>query len=304
MKSDWIWALTCLLLKGGLVLGLAGFLFTFVLFWRNAQPPRSPSLSPEFPFLPTEEVTFRTCDGLRLRGSLSLVDATRPTIILCHGVGANRTDMAPFAHLLSGQGRMNVFSFDFRAHGESEGRFSSYGAFEQRDLEAALDFLDRRMVQKEYGVMGISMGASVGILVASRDQRIKALWVDSPYIDLAQTIENYMKLLYHFPRFPFTPFTLLSYRLLFRTAAQEISPMRVVGQMAPRPVMIVNGLSDDRIQPELAQRLYAKAKEPKSLWLIPGAGHLEGHLVATTEYNERLLAFFEKAFSLAKESPF
>ena len=296
MKSDWV-SLIFLAVKCAVALGAGCFLLTFILLWKNIQPLRSPFLPLEKASLPTEEVTFQTSDGLHLKGSLSLLDPVRPTILLCHGVGANRRDLSPFAQLLYEKGRMNVFLFDFRAHGESEGRLTSYGAYEQRDLEAALAFLDQRVPRKEYGFMGISMGGSVGILVASHDKRLKALWVDSPYINLAETMEAYMRLLYHLPRFPFGPFTLNSYWLLFRTSAWEISPINAVERLAPRPLMIVNGLADERIPPALAQRLYEKAKEPKSLWLIPGAGHLEGHQVNPTEYDERLLSFFKKALS-------
>lgn len=296
MKSVWFWTILWFLLRGGVLLGVGCFLFTFLLFWKNAQPPRYPLLYPEAPTLPLEEVAFRTADGVVLKGSLSLKDPKRPTLLICHGVGANRADLYPFAQLLYEKGKWNIFAFDFRAHGQSGGRLTSYGALEQRDLEAALAFLDKKPLRREYGFLGVSMGASVGILVAARDTRLKAIWVDSPYADLPEAIRTYLKTFFRLPEFPFFGFTLLSYRLLFHRGADEVSPIKKVGQIAPRPLMIVSGLADERIRPDVSQRLYEKALEPKSLWLIPGAGHLEGHAIETQSYNERLLRFFEKAF--------
>ena len=297
MKGTWFWTGVWLLLEWGTILGGGLFLFTFVLFCKNAHPPRHPSLYPEAPSIPLEEVTFQTTDGIVLRGSFSFRDSKRPTIVLCHGVGANQTDLYPFAQVLYEKGGFNVFSFDFRAHGQSAGRLTSYGAHEQRDLEAALTFLDETPLRRDYGFMGVSMGASVGILVAARDVRLKAVWVDSPFIDLTEAIKIYLKTFYHLPEFPFLPLALLSYRLLFHKPPEEVSPIKVVDQISPRPLMVVNGLLDDRMQPKLTQKLYEKAKEPKSLWLIPLAGHLEGHLLEPQSYNERLLTFFS---SLAK----
>lgn len=291
----------CLLLEWGVVLGAGLFMFTFILFWKNAHPPRYLSLYPEIYPIPLEEVTFQTADGIVLRGSFSFQDPKRPTILLCHGVGADQRDLYSFVQLLYEKGGFNVFAFDFRAHGQSGGRLTSYGALEQRDLEAALTFLDQRPLRRDYGFLGVSMGASVGILVAARDARLKAIWVDSPYIDLREAIKTYLKTFYHLPQFPFLAFTLLSYRLLFHRSPEEVSPIKKVDQIAPRPLMIVNGLLDDRMRPELAQKLYEKAKEPKSLWLIPGAGHLEGHMLEPQIYNERLLTFFS---SLAKRADF
>ena len=297
MKLAWFGAFIWVGLKWAVALGFGSFLLTLFLLWRNAHPPRYPYQYPPHPVIPLEEVTFTTSDGIRLKGSFSWVDPDRPTVLLCHGIGANRTDLYPFAELLVTKGKMNVFSFDFRAHGESAGSLTSYGALEMRDLASALDFLEGRGLSRNYGCMGISMGGSVALLVASRDQRIRAVWVDSPYSDLGESIAIHLQLLYHLPSFPFLPLAFLSYRLLFGVPIQEVSPIRSVGKVSPRPLFITSGGADDRMRPAAMRQLYEEAKDPKDLWIIPGAGHLEGHLLRSSEYDERLLRFFTTALA-------
>lgn len=52
---------------------------------------------------------------------------------------------------------------------------------------------------------------------------------------------------------------------------QPIEPLRYVGRIAPRPLILINGAADDRIPRESAELLYAAAGEPKRLiWLDTG----------------------------------
>src|SRR5262249_37906574 len=54
------------------------------------------------------------------------------------------------------------------------------------------------------------------------------------------------------------------------------SPLEVVGQIAPVPILIVHGSADPFFPPEEAEHLYKQAGEPKDLWIMPGGGHAEG----------------------------
>ena len=60
-----------------------------------------------------------------------------------------------------------------------------------------------------------------------------------------------------------------------------------------RPLLMMHGQMDAYIRPEMAQRLFALAREPKELWLIPEAKHNLGLHVAGDEYRRRVQAFFD-----------
>jgi alpha-beta hydrolase superfamily lysophospholipase len=55
----------------------------------------------------------------------------------------------------------------------------------------------------------------------------------------------------------------------------NFKPERVVDRISPRPVLIAHGERNDFMPIDEAQSLYAKAKEPKELLIVPGAKHLE-----------------------------
>lgn len=279
-----------------LVLTGGCFLLTFFLLLRNAFLPRYPyEVSLEAVGLSGEDLQFKSRDGTLLSGTLLLSGPKEATVILCHGVGANRFDLLDIARVLHQKGSFNVLLFDFRAHGRSQGRMTSFGYREQWDLLGALDTLDRRQdLSGPYGLYGVSMGGVVGMLVAAEDARIQSVFVDSPFSDLKEIISRHVERLYFLPRFPFAKMGHLSYHLLFLKDPAEISPVEAVHRISPRSFYLVNGAEDERMTPQEAKRLFERAHHPRHLWLVPGAGHLEGRSAASDQYDQALLQFFEQ----------
>ncbi len=64
--------------------------------------------------------------------------------------------------------------------------------------------------------------------------------------------------------------------------------------MEYRGCFLIHGLDDTIIAPANSRRDYAAAREPKSLWLVPGAGHAASRAVAGAEYDRRVVTFFRR----------
>jgi alpha-beta hydrolase superfamily lysophospholipase len=88
--------------------------------------------------------------------------------LLCHGLGSSKSNALPVAeHLL--RAGYNVLAFDFRAHGESAGHVSTFGARERLEVLAAVEWLRRerpRQSERIFGV-GASMGAAALVAAAA-----------------------------------------------------------------------------------------------------------------------------------------
>lgn len=267
-----------------------------VLFLRSTCLPRLPlAETPQQYNLPSVTVHFQATDGLRLEGWKIPADPSRPWIILCHGVGSNRADLLEIAAGLHAV-RFNLLLFDFRGHGGSAGRSTSFGWLEQRDLEGVLVFLGQQpdVPEKPYGVYGISMGAAVALMVGARDERVAAVAVDSPYTSLEETLGRHLTLMYPLlPKVPFLWFVLATYRLRFGVWPREVSPEVSAGQLAPRPLLLIHGGSDPRMPLDQAKQMFAQASEPKDLWVVERAGHLESYALAPQVYLDRLGRFFQ-----------
>jgi pimeloyl-ACP methyl ester carboxylesterase len=56
---------------------------------------------------------------------------------------------------------------------------------------------------------------------------------------------------------------------------EPLPPADAAARISPIPLLIVHGDKDVYFPPEHGHQLYASAREPKELWLLPGFGHAE-----------------------------
>jgi pimeloyl-ACP methyl ester carboxylesterase len=113
-------------------------------------------------------------------------------ILVAHGYGDKRTE--EFHALFASHG-YGVLAWDFRAHGQSEGEFSSLGYYETLDAKAARDFALVQPGVDHIGAWGGSMGAVTMIRASAQYPEIEALVADSPFA----TLEDEMDLRVPFP---------------------------------------------------------------------------------------------------------
>lgn len=267
------------------------------IFYMNSHPPRYPVyIHPSKFGLEYEDVSFGATDGVRLKGWFINGNGKGelPTLIICHGLGAARSDFTEIAAGLS-RGGYNVLLFDFRGHGESDKKASSFGYLEQNDLIGALRYVKSRgdVDYNKIGVYGFSMGGAVAILVASKTEEIKAIIADSSYTSLKEQGKRLFKDSF-LPSFLFLPPLVWMYELFFHVDAEEVSTVDAVGKISPRGLMIIGGGADEQMPSSDAMQLFAAAKEPKELWLIPGAVHGGTIYMSGDEYGKRILRFLDR----------
>jgi fermentation-respiration switch protein FrsA (DUF1100 family) len=268
---------------------------SIILFIKTTFSHRTPLIStPDSLGIPFERVSFRATDGMLLSGWKMTSDLKNPWIIACHGMGTNRDGLLGIATKLL-KAKYNVLLFDFRGHGQSNGKTISFGWQEKRDLEGAIAFLGSQpeVSDSPYGVYGISMGAAVAIMVAAYDERIKAVVADGSFSRLEESIAVHMRLFYKITRMPFIWFVNIGYFLRFGVHTNRVSPIDCIDKISPRAVLIIQGESDRMTPPNGGKMLFEKAKEPKQLWFAREADHLEGIELYPQEYCSRVVDFFD-----------
>ena len=269
---------------------LAAFFFLFASLWGfyiSVKPPKIvSSISPKDLGLPYEEVSFLTQDKVTLRGWLVRhPNATRvKTVIALHGYPADKGNILPVIAFLSKS--YNLLLFDFRYLGASEGRYSTIGANETRDLESAIDFLKGRGV-REIGVWGFSMGGAVALMAAPNRPEIKAVVSESSYAQL----DLMAPLLFQFPllRHPLAWLTGLWARLFLGINLKKVSPMDSAKNLKI-PVLIVHSKGDNLIPFDHAKLLQEALKGNRKAEFWFHENFLHGQLAA--DYHKRIGDFF------------
>jgi pimeloyl-ACP methyl ester carboxylesterase len=115
----------------------------------------------------------------------------RGTILALHGYMDTKENMMHWALYLAQQG-FRVVLVDLRGHGRSTGNAIGYGAFEARDVSQVIDELARRgLAGSTVGVLGVSYGASTGLLLAARDSRVAAVVALEPFSNAEQAVVEF-----------------------------------------------------------------------------------------------------------------
>ena len=259
----------------------------------------SPYFMPDF-----ETVHFPSRQrGINLTGWFVANNADAPAVILTHGLNGCKCSprILTTAGMLHRNG-FNVLMYDMRDHGESDiedGR-AAIGNEEYQDLLGAWDWLvnEKHFDPNRVGVFGESLGAGTTLIAFGQEPRLAAAFVDSPYSDLPQIIDEELAR-NNYPLF-LAPGGIFMARLVAGDNLTAFSPKDAITNDAGRPIYIVHGTGDTRIDvhhtrqlAELASQLGANVR----VWIPEGVGHVEAVFALPDEYERRLVTFFLDSLS-------
>ena len=231
-------------------------------------------------------VWFEADDGVRLHGWLLPAQAvSRGTILFLHGNAENVSTHIGSVAWLPAEG-FNIFLIDYRGYGLSEGMPTLDGL--HRDVAAAIEtvFAIDGVDANRVALFGQSLGGSIAITAVARSphkRRFAALIVEgafSGYRSIAR--EALARTWLTWP---------LQWPLSF-AVDDEYRPIEVIARISPVPVLIVQGEEDPVVPVSHAEAFYAAAGEPKALWLVPRAGHID--VFRSPQYRGRLLEYLQR----------
>jgi dipeptidyl aminopeptidase/acylaminoacyl peptidase len=233
-----------------------------------------------------QEVSFPGPGGLTLAGWVA-PSRNRAAIVLVHGTNTERSSVLNEARILSAAG-FGILAYDLPGQGASTGQ-TRWGANERQSISSAVDWLLTRpdVDPARIGAMGISMGGYILTQAASADSRIRSVVLSAPPTDVdVQTryASNYWGALSEIPA---------SWALKASgMPLHEMLPLDVVRNISPRALLILGGTLDKIVPEYMPRQLYASAGQPKELWIVDGAHHVDYFHVVPEEYRRRLNDFF------------
>ena len=226
-----------------------------------------------------EDVLFDTVDGVRLHGWW--VPAARaPVFVWFHGNAGNISHRLENIKLLHDLVGVQVFIFDYREYGRSQGRISREGTF--LDAAAAYRYVTeaRGVPARDVVLFGRSLGTALATDIAV-NHPCRALILESAFTNSREMAKLLAPFLFDWrPKVPYDNLGRIGYVAV--------------------PVLIIHGTDDEIIPVDMARRVFEAAAEPKELYLIPGSHHNDTYLVGGQEYIRRLRDFMEKAAALKR----
>ena len=260
-------------------------------FYSSIRPPRIiSSITPRDLKMDYQDVSFKTADGLTLRGwYIPSAKSTEKTLILLHGYPADKGNILPALAFLHED--FNLLLFDFRYLGKSEGSYSTAGAKEVEDLLAAIQFLKTRGI-KEVGVWGFSMGGAVALMAIEKAPEIRAVISESSYASLAAMALELLRI--PLLNYPIAYLVGVWAKLFLGIDVREASPADRI-RNTTLPILLIHSSADAVIPFSHARLLQqALAKNPNAeFWFNEQFAHGQ----FASDYRTRIKEFFLKHLS-------
>jgi len=281
------------------VLGISAYVGWSLIHPERAELPKfSSNIVIEY-----EDVQFKDINNtITLKGWNFKAKNSDKTIIMAHGYRNNRLQFdEKTLDLISGlQSKgFNVFTFDFRNSGISEGDKTTIGIKEKDDLLGAIKYV-KSIGGKHIVLVGFSMGASTAIHAAAENADVEAVIADSPFADLDAYLKDNLSVWSSLPKVPFNDTILFMLKFIANLDPKTMVPKKDIQSVAPRPVMLIHGKDDDAIPIKNSEEIYEAYtqinKENITFWKVDGAKHVGSYEKNTEEYIKNIYDFLEKVY--------
>lgn len=220
-------------------------------------------------------------------------------VILQHGFKSDREELLEEAAMLANKG-YGVLVSSIRAHDVNEGELIAFGLKEMPDIDAWVKFLQDQDGIESIGMLGNSLGASLIIQYAAEHEAIKAVVAHSAFSSMRDTINTSVRYFTDLPAFPFASLIRFWAEQEIGGDIDDIDAKKWIGNISPRPILILHSVSDVAISPESGELLFAAAAEPKELWQVDGVDHAAFDTQLAEEFESKVVCFFDQ-FLLGRE---
>ncbi|HKY12469.1 MAG TPA: alpha/beta hydrolase [Gaiellaceae bacterium] len=235
-----------------------------------------------------ENVEFRTSDGLTLKGWY-IPSKNGAAVISFPGRSGTRKP----AKMLARHG-YGVLLFDRRGEGESHGDPNGFGWQGERDVHAAVTFLQGRadVDPERIGGIGLSVGGEMMIEAAAESTALKAIVSEG---GSGRSVRDIVANPGGSWQDIFGNALATASTAVFTSNMPPADLRSLVPKIAPRAVFFIYGERGQSVEEPANRAFYEDAGQPKAIWEVPDAGHVGGINAQPVEYERRVVGFFDNA---------
>ena len=244
-----------------------------------------------------QDCYIRSADGLLLHGSYLPAAGAKRYVLLSHGYrGSGFGDFAYIAKFLHENGCSLLF-IDQRCCGLSQGKYITFGAKEQWDVQQWAYYIAKRNKEKlPIYLYGESMGASAVLMASGHNlpKEVKGLIADCGFHSMKGQLRDIAASWFHLNWVELLLFRVDLFCGLLAGFHMKDADTTEAMKTNQRPVLFFHGGKDTYVEPKNTRYNYALCRAPKELVIVPEARHLCSSYVKPELYRRRLLEFFAK----------
>ena len=241
------------------------------------------------------DISITSFDGTVLKGQWIKTENAKASIIVVHGYkGHYAGDYGMVLNEYKKSG-YNILMFRHRAHGESGGKYITFGAKEHKDLLAVIDYHNKTYGEIPIFLSGHSMGASTVLYASNKDlpKNVKAICADCGFTSPYEIVTKVVCETLHFNA-KFLMWGANCWCKLLAGFDMKAFNTEEILKTAKRPILFIHGEADDFVPCEMSIRGYNACTSEKELLIVKGAGHGTSYIVEPEKVTKTFADFFEK----------
>lgn len=246
--------------------------------------------------LKSEQLSYVSNDGLHLNAVLVKTSHVNPkgTILLIHGIRAGKEHYLPASKLLADNGYHSVL-VDLRAHGQSEGKYCTFGFYEKQDITVLIDSLNKRNdVGANIGIWGNSLGAAVSLQAMAMDKRIKFGVIESTFSDFRTVVYDYSERTIGVNIPLINDYAIWWAEWMGEFDAEKVKPSEAVKHIS-QPVIMIHGDVDSNIDIKYGKLNYKNLlSKDKEFIEVHNANHGNVWQVGGESYFSKVITFVNR----------
>jgi uncharacterized protein len=206
------------------------------------------------------------------------IPAAKPnakTLLYLHGNGVNIGANVTHADRFHRMG-FAVLIIDYRGYGLSEGSFPNEKSV-YLDAATAWNYLvkQQQIQPSSIFIYGHSLGGAIAINLATQQPQAAGLIIESSFTSIQDVANSRAQ------------FKLFPINFILNQHFDSINKVKDLRM----PVLFIHGTDDNIVPASMGKKLYAAAREPKQLLIVPNAGHNDVAEVAELQYFQAVKQF-------------
>lgn len=238
-----------------------------------------------------KEVYVKSFDKKKLH-AYEIKNKLNTWVIIVHGYTNSALEMLDVAYNFYKKG-YSILLIDQRAHGKSDGVYSTHGFYERKDMLSWIDYINKKKKTKII-LYGISMGGTVIMRTVGENLPGNVICAieDCGFISNYDQFYNQLKYLKFLPKPIISSFNIFS-SIFFGFNIYKFNPEEIL-MNGKIPFMFIHGSSDKLVPPKNAYDAYQLYKGKKKLLIIDEAKHMKSSIQDSKKYYNEIFSFIKE----------